>query len=265
MSARPLRSREPLAYVEHCTLKIQEGRLVADSAQSGATPVPVENLVALLVGPGCNVTSDAVSLAARTQTALVHVGEHGIRFYSAGRPFGADGDVAEQHALRWSNEPEAARRLLFAKRWERVPIGTTAAEIRGEEGALVRSLYRSLAAGHGVTWSGRRRSDFSGDNPINDALSWGGMSVGAMAAAVVHAVGAIPALGFIHSGGAFSFVYDVADLIRNDVIRLVFRLAEEERLEARDVRLACRGQFREAGTAQQLFADILEVIGVGEK
>jgi len=262
MSVRPLRLREPFAYIEHRNVTVRDGAIVAEGVDHDPTPVPAESLVAIMLGPGCTVSSAAVSLMAKVQTALVHVGENGVRFYGSGRPFGSDGDVAEQHARRWAHDSESARRLLFSKRWGKDPTGVTAAEMRGEEGVMVRSMYRQLADEYGVKWDGRKRTDFSGGDNINDALSWCGVSVGAISAAVVHAIGAIPALGFIHSGGSFSFVYDGADLIRNDTIRLAFSLVSENRAGARDVRLACRDYFREARTSERLIADLLEVIGM---
>ena len=256
-----LRRREPMSYVEHRRISVHDGRLVAEGQDMPAAAIPAEHLVALLLGPGCSITTEAAAMAAKAQTVVLFVGESGVRFYAAGRPFGGTGDVAERHARCWSTDAVSGRQRLFRARWGRDPGGESGAEIRGEEGLLVREMYRRLAETHHVLWTGRKRTNFSGEDSINDALSWGGVSVGAVSAAAVHAVGAIPALGFIHTGGSFSFVYDIADLVRNEIDEVVFTAAEAGDLSARTIRIACRDYFREHETVEYLIGQVLGVIG----
>lgn len=83
-----------------------------------------------------------------------------------------------------------------------------------------------------------------------------------MCEAAVLAAGYAPAIGFIHTGKALSFVYDVADLFKFDtVIPVAFRtVAENSRNIARDVRLACRDMFREQKLLRRIIPVMEEVL-----
>lgn len=257
---RLLHRREPFVYLEHASLAVQEGKAVATTAD-GAIAIPIEALSAVLVGPGCTLTSRWVAEATAARTTVVFVGEAGVRFYAVGKPFGSRSTIAEAQATNWATRPDAVRSALFATRWGQRPASNATAVVLGEEGQRCRHLYRALAHKYQVVWHRRTRTSFSGQDPINDALSCAGMAASAASAAAVHAVGAIPALGFIHAGSASAFVYDVADLIRNDLAEVAFCQVGMGKASSQDIRRACRDKIRSDQLIDKLIADIQEVLG----
>jgi len=92
-------------------------------------------------------------------------------------------------------------------------------QLRGREGARVRRAYRAESKRTGVAWTGRQydRDDFSSADLVNQALSAATICLYGISHAVIVALGASPALGFIHHRDERSFVYDIADLYKADV------------------------------------------------
>jgi CRISPR-associated protein Cas1 len=71
-----------------------------------------------------------------------------------------------------------------------------------------------------------------------------------------------PGLGFIHCGKLLSFVYDIADLYKEQfTIPTAFRLAAEgaANIESR-VRKACRDAFRSGKLIERILPDIADVL-----
>lgn len=78
-------------------------------------------------------------------------------------------------------------------------------------------------------------------DPINRALSAAHACLYAACHAAVVGVGASPALGFVHTGGAMSFVLDIADLYKAELsIPVAFDLVTAGRTEGSDARWAMR-------------------------
>ena len=80
-----------------------------------------------------------------------------------------------------------------------------------------------------------------------------------------------PGIGFLHTGKALSFVYDIADLWKLDtVVPEAFRiagLAQKGSLQMppeRAVRQACRDVFRRSGLLARIIPQIEEVLAAGE-
>ncbi len=80
------------------------------------------------------------------------------------------------------------------------------------------------------------------------------------------AAGYAPAIGFIHTGKPQSFVYDVADIFKFDtVVPVAFRIAARKPHDPeREVRLACRDAFRQAGLLKRIIPTIEQVLAAGE-
>ena len=106
--------------------------------------------------------------------------------------------------------------------------GMTMQQLRGREGARIRAVYRSMSKRTGIPWNGREYDpeDFSAGDPVNMALSAAHACLYGVAHSVIVALGCAPGLGFVHTGHARSFVYDIADLYKADVtIPIAFEVA----------------------------------------
>ena len=74
------------------------------------------------------------------------------------------------------------------------------------------------------------------------------------------------AIGFIHTGKALSFVYDVADIYKFEtVVPAAFKIAAvQPNNPERAVRLACRDIFRETKLLDRIIPDIEDMLAAGE-
>lgn len=69
-----------------------------------------------------------------------------------------------------------------------------------------------------LEWARISADDFEDGDMVNQALSAGNVCLYGLAHAVIFALGCSPGLGFIHVGHENSFVYDIADLYKVEII-----------------------------------------------
>lgn len=79
----PFRDRWSYLYLEHGELDQQASGLVFHNA-SALTPLPINQLSLLMLGPGTTVTHAAVRALAGNNCLLAWVGEEGVRLYAHG-------------------------------------------------------------------------------------------------------------------------------------------------------------------------------------
>ncbi len=141
-------------------------------------------------------------------------------------------------------------------------------QIRGIEGSRVRQTYALLAKQYGVKWNGRKYDpkDWEKGDVVNRCISAATSCLYGISEAAVLAAGYAPAIGFIHSGKPLSFVYDIADIIKFDlVVPKAFEIAARQPAEPdKEVRLACRDIFRSSKLTGKLIPLIEEVLAAGE-
>jgi CRISP-associated protein Cas1 len=91
-------------------------------------------------------------------------------------------------------------------------------QLRGMEGRRVKETYAQLGLKYGVTWKGRdyKTSNWNLADGINRALSASNASLYSLTAAVCCSMGFIPQLGFVHQAGTLPFIYDAADLYKEE-------------------------------------------------
>jgi CRISPR-associated protein Cas1 len=143
---------------------------------------------------------------------------------------------------------DVARRMYQMRFPDDDVTGLTMQQLRGREGARIKKVYRAESARTGVSWTGREyipgRPLAAGDD-VNRLLSAGHSCLYGMCHAAIVGLGASPALGFVHTGGATSFVLDIADLYKAEyTIPLAFDLAARRLNSERDARTAFRPRPR---------------------
>lgn len=208
-------------YLERCTVSRDAGAITATDAR-GMVSVPGAMLGALLLGPGTKITHRAMQLVAECGVSVVWVGEAGVRYYAHGRSLARSSSLLYRQAELVSdrNSRMATARKMYGLRFPDEDVSRMKMEqLRGREGARVRRAYRAESARTGVPWSGRRydRDDFASADLVNQALSAATVCLYGVSHAVIVALGASPALGFIHHGDERSFVYDIADLYKAEL------------------------------------------------
>lgn len=216
-----------------------------------------------MLGPGTTVTHAATKTMAETGCLIAWCGEQGIRFYAQG--MGETRSAASLlHQARYCVDEnlrlQVVRKMYEMRFAEVLDSSLTLKQIRGKEGARVRDAYSHASQLYGVDWDGRvyDRSDWDKSDPINKALSAANACLYGVSHAAIVAAGYSPAMGFIHTGKMLSFVYDVADIYKTElVIPSAFSETAKgpKNLESR-VRQSCRDLF----TQQRLLSRIVEDI-----
>lgn len=235
-------------YLERCRINRRDGAITVQDIR-GIVHIPAAILGAVLLGPGTEITHRAMELLGDAGASVLWVGERGVRYYAHGRPLTHSSRLLEAQARLVSN---TRSRLAVARRMYQIRFpgedvsGMTLQQLRGREGARVRTVYRRAARETGVAWTGREYDpdDFSGGSPVNRALSAAHACLYGAMHAVIVAMGCSPGLGFIHTGHERSFVYDIADLYKAEVtIPVAFAMAAEN---PADIGAATRRAVRDA-------------------
>lgn len=266
-----LRDSLSYLYIEHAVIERDSSALLV-LQQTGRTTVPIANLCLLMLGPGTSLTHAAVVLLAENGTSIVWVGEDGNKFYAQG-----NGETRKSaHLLRQAelvSDPEA--RLRVVMRMYELRFGysldpnLTIEQIRGMEGARIRTAYAEASRKYGITWTGRNydRSNWANADPVNRALSAANALLNGICHAAVVSGGYSPGLGFLHTGLQLSFVYDIADLYKTRfTIPAAFHTASQglENIEKR-TREACRELFRQEKLLRQILPDIDRLLNIEDR
>ena len=228
----PHADRHGLLWLSRGALTVRDGTLrfhresqaTSDSSlDAGEYGIPFQSLSMILLGPGSTVSHDALRLMARHGTALVAVGEDGVRCYTAPPLMPDTSDIARRQMRAWGDPTGSritiARKMYAIRLGELLPHQSLDA-LRGIEGARMKRTYQNLAQRFGVPWHGRRydRSDpLTADIP-NQAINHASVAVTSAAVIAVTALSAIPQLGFIHEHSGDAFALDVADLFRDSIL-----------------------------------------------
>lgn len=225
-----IRERMTFLYLEHCQLNRDDSAITIRDAK-GTVHVPAAAISVLLLGPGTMVTHRAMELIGDAGVSVIWVGEHGVRYYAGGRPLTHRAQMLQRQAELVSNRRShlAVVRRMYQMRFPGEDVSTlTMQQLRGREGSRVRAAYRRASQQWNVPWSGREYlpGEFAAGDPVNQALTAGNACLYGLAHAVIFALGCSPGLGFVHVGHENSFVYDVADLYKAEiVIPLAFEIA----------------------------------------
>ena len=264
--------RVTFIYIEHAKVNKQDSAItVLDSR--GTVRIPAAMTSVLLFGPGTDITHRAMELIGDTGTSVVWVGERGVRQYAHGRALSHSSRFLEKQAKLVSN---TRTRLNVAKKMYQMRFpdedvsNLTLQQLRGREGARIRSIYRKNSKKYRVEWSGR---DYNPDNfedgtVINQALSAAHVALYGICYSVMAALGISPGLGFVHVGHDLSFVYDIADLYKaQTTIPIAFEVAHEYDKDD-DIggitRRCVRDAFFDGKIMQQIVKDLQYLLGVPE-
>ena len=228
----PHADRHGLLWLSRGALTVRDGTLrfernaepdSGSGLDSGDYGIPFQSLSMILLGPGSTVSHDALRLMARHGTALVAVGEDGVRCYTAPPLMPDTSDTARRQMRAWADADDG--RITIAKKMYALRLGEVLPQqdlsaLRGVEGARMRRTYRLVAQRYGIEWRNRRydRTDPDWADLPNQAINHASVAVTSAAVIAVTATGAIPQLGFIHEHSGEAFALDIADLFRDTIL-----------------------------------------------
>lgn len=257
-----LRDGLSYAYVEHCQIE-QDMLSVAIEDEENSDHVPAASLGVLMLGPGTSITHAAIKNLADCGALVLWTGEDMVRFYAMGIGETRKGNHLELQARLWADSKTHAQvveRMYRMQFRRRLPADLTLEQIRGMEGARVRDTYAAMSRATGVPWGGRNydRGNWSNSDPVNRALSAANACLYSVCHSAIVSGGYTPGLGFVHTGKALSFVYDIGDLYKTETsIPVAFEIAAKEPAQLESaVRKRCREKFYEVRLLDRVLRDI---------
>lgn len=264
-----VKDKYPFIYLERGRLAIDDSSIKWIDAENHVVPLPVASLNTLLLGPGTSLTHEAVKAATAANCSICWVGEDSLLFYAAGfLPTADTRNLKKQIELSAHPEKsvEVARRM-FARRFPDADLkGKTLKEMMGMEGYRVRAMYADKAEQYQVGWKGRKFTPgkFDLSDMTNKVMTSANAALYGILCSAVHSLGYSPRIGFIHSGSPLPFIYDLADLYKEELcVDLAFALTRK--MAGRYDRHQISTAFRERVIAMDLLSlvagDIEEILG----
>ncbi|MBC3860881.1 type I-E CRISPR-associated endonuclease Cas1 [Undibacterium jejuense] len=225
-----VKDKYPFLYLERGRLEIDDASVKWIDSDANVIRLPIATLNCLLLGPGTSVTHEAVKVIAAANCSVCWVGEDSLLFYAHGQtPTSDTRNLREQ--MKLSADPkkslEVARRM-FSMRFPSADLkGKSLKEMMGMEGYRIRNLYEQKGLEYGVGWKGRNYipGKFEMGDMTNQVLTACNAALYGILCSAIHSMGFSPHMGFVHSGSPLPFVYDLADLYKENLcIDLAFSL-----------------------------------------
>lgn len=253
-------------YVEAARVERHE-YAIQISTEHQAFCLPVAQCLVLLLGPGSTLTHAAATILSERGCSVVWCGEAGVRFYGHATPEteGSTNLDRQVQLLTAAHLKEEVARRMYRLRFptDDLPSNCSIAQLRGREGNHMRDIYAALAQRYQIAWTGR---DTTADNghPLQLAINVANSCLYGICHAAIVSVGMSPVLGFVHHGNQRSFVFDVADLYKADVVLPIAfaAVAESETNIAQRVRRACRDLFHSQRILERIVPDIYAVLAL---
>ncbi|HEY4753852.1 MAG TPA: CRISPR-associated endonuclease Cas1, partial [Candidatus Limnocylindrales bacterium] len=124
-------------YLEHAVVS-RDASAITATDERGTVHVPAATLGALLLGPGTNVTHQAMVLLAESGSTAVWVGERGVRYYAHGRSLSRSSRLLEAQAALVTDRSDrlGVARKMYEMRFPGEDVSAlTMQQLRGREGA----------------------------------------------------------------------------------------------------------------------------------
>ena len=266
LSMPVMRDRLSFLYVERCKVNRHDGAVTITDAR-GTVHVPAAKIGVLLLGPGTALSHRAMELIGDSGTSVIWIGERGVRYYAHGRGLTHSAGLVIRQAALVSNTHSrlSVAREMYRMRFPDEDVSTlTMQQLRGREGARIRSVYRRYAKLWNVSWSGRdyTADDYESGTEVNKALSSANACLYGICHSVIAALGLSPGLGFIHTGHERSFVYDIADLYKSEIsIPIAFEMAAQPRKDiGADTRRSVRDRISDGNLLERCVKDIRRLL-----
>ena len=228
-----VKDRYPFLYLERGRLEIDDSSVQWIDCDCNIVRLPIATINTVLLGPGTTITHEAVKVMAAANCSVCWVGEDSLLFYAVGQSPTADSRNMRTQMLLASDEKksvEVARRM-FAHRFPLAKLaGKSLKEMMGMEGYRVRQLYEQKALEYNVGWKGRcfQPGKFEIGDITNQILTSANAALYGILTSAIYSMGYSPHIGFIHSGSPLPFVYDLADMYKEDLcVDLAFSLTLE--------------------------------------
>jgi CRISPR-associated protein Cas1 len=205
-------------YIESGAISSTESALIIVDTQD-EIKIPLSSLKILLLGSGTTISHGAIKSIAATGICIIWVGEYSSIYYAHGAAPMDSSKLLMAQAVQVSNSrlrAETLRRMYAVRFPNENTKNQTIQQLRGKENTHTSASYREAARKTGVPWnSGEfRPGGYMPSDPLYTALAVTHSCLYSVVKCAIVALGCSPGLGFMHTGGSFSFVYDIADLYK---------------------------------------------------
>jgi CRISPR-associated protein Cas1 len=264
-----IKDRYPFLYLERGRLEIDDSSVKWIDCEGEVIRLPIATITMLLLGPGTSITHEAVKVLAAANCSVCWVGEDSLLFYAVGQSPTADTrNMRKQVQLACDPKKSlTVARRMFARRFPGVDLqNKNLKEMMGMEGSRVRKLYEEKAQEYHVGWKGRSFTPgkFELSDVTNQILTVSNAALYALLSSAIYTMGYSPHIGFIHSGSPLPFVYDLADLYKEDLcIDLAFYLTLDMAGKYNKYRVSSefRKRVLESNLLERINPDIEELFG----
>jgi len=260
----------PFIYLERGRLEIDDSSVKWIDSEGDLVRIPVATINCLLLGPGTSITHEAIKVMAASNCCVCWVGEDSLLFYAVGQSPTANSRnirIQMELATKEKTRLEVARRMFLKRFPEDDVTSRSLKELMGMEGKRVRSLYDTYAQKYKVGWIGRSYvpGKFEFSDFTNRILTSANAALYGILTSAIYSMGFSPHIGFVHSGSPLPFVYDMADLYKEELcIDLAFHLTVEMCGQYNKYKVA--EEFRNRVIAIDLLgiigSDIKKVLGI---
>lgn len=218
------RAKDRISFLYVDKSRIEQTEYAIQIIQSGRkiTEIPISTIAALFLGPGTTITHMAIRNICESGCSIVWCGDGGWRFYASGTSgTNSSKNILTQMEFHESKVKHLAIvRKMYQMRYPDAHLKSKSiAELRGLEGYRVQNLYNTLALKYNIEWDGRRYKvdDFESQTLINQCLTFSNQILYGIVRGVLHIMGFSSAIGYIHTGHMESFVFDIADLYKEQL------------------------------------------------
>lgn len=219
-------------YIEHARIYVQDSSIVIIQ-ETKKTEIPSYALLCLILGPGTSITHAAISALQSSGVLICWEGNHMSQFYAYGMQENRKSKNILTQVNYFSNQKlhlTVVRKMYQLRFPDRDFSHMTLSQMRSAEGERVKKEYHDLAEKYGVDWERReyKADDWESQSLINQSLTIGNKLLYNVCHSAILAMGYSPTLGFIHTGTMRSFVYDLADLYKSEIVfEPAFRLTSQ--------------------------------------
>ena len=183
------------------------------------TSIPSAMISCILLGPGSVITHAAIVSCSKTNTPIAWIGNDGLYYYATGVNVNETCKNSIRHAELYVNKKAEIARNLFSIRFpDIVTDNMDINSLMGMEGSRVRAIYKKYSEKYNIGWVCRNTNGISGIvvDDLNFALNILNYNLYCICLSAITTMGYIPSLGFIHVDGKIPFVYDIADLYKEE-------------------------------------------------
>lgn len=250
--------RVSFLYIEK--MKLKENEFTVQAIQANRIiEIPISTIACIILGPGTSITHGAVKMLSECGCSMLWMGSNMQYMYCYAEPGTRNGKnilIQARYQQNKTMHMSVVRKMNELRYPGRTLQNYSLQQLRGLEGKRMKALYSRLSAEHNVCWNGRNYDvdNFDLQDDINKCITWCNQFLYAIVKSVVLYLGFSNTLGFVHTGHIDAFVFDIADLYKEDIsIPCAFEVASSSCF---DLFIECRIRMHMYITKKRLMSKI---------